>query len=237
MKKRNPIRWLIYHRCLLPDSGCSDPVRCTPREAQELMRRHGCWMLRTTCDFDGCGVQPGWFVVKEYFGGMEELSASTRSKVRRSLRRCVIRREPDEEEPDIEVWGVYRICDGIRIGFARNRIYRREVFYEFFRAEADSLRGFYPYYGLLYTMNRHYLAERGMQRVSDGFRTMRERSGVQDFLEQRFRFRKAYVRTALYYRPWFGALVRLFALFPGSPPFSPLRALLRQHTLFYKHRL
>lgn len=47
--------------------------------------RHGGWMVRNTFDFD-CGEETEfWYVIKDSFGGMEELSANERNMIRRSL--------------------------------------------------------------------------------------------------------------------------------------------------------
>lgn len=235
MKRWNEtMEWIKLNGCLIPAAGPATDVWPEEREARRMMRRRGALMMRCTASLDRCTPGEGWFIVKERFGGLEELSASTRSKVRRALRRCSYRRFTDRLDPQTEHWEIYSREEGRRIGFALVRVYGREVFYDRFRADARYLRGYYPLYGLLYEMNRHYLAERKLERVSDGFRTMRERSGVQLFLVEKFRFRRAYCRTALYYRPWFGSVVRTLYPFRDWLPGEGIRALMRQHGLFGK---
>ena len=44
----------------------------------------------------------------------------------------------------------------------------------------------YPYYGLIYEMNRYYLQELCLKYVSDGARSITEHSGIQPFLIEKF---------------------------------------------------
>ena len=53
-------------------------------ECKALLKKGG-WLVRNTYDFD-CGEETGfWYVVKDSFGGMEELSSKMRNQLRRSL--------------------------------------------------------------------------------------------------------------------------------------------------------
>lgn len=67
----------------------------------------------------------------------------------------------------------------------------------------------YPYFGLLYEMNKYYLGEKGYLYVSDGWRSITEHSGIQPFLEKNFLFRKAFCKLRVYYTLWFGIAVKL----------------------------
>lgn len=65
-------------------------------ECKALLRKGG-WMVRNTYDFD-CGEETGfWYVVKDSFGGMEELSGKMRNQVRRSMANYEFRRMTREE--------------------------------------------------------------------------------------------------------------------------------------------
>lgn len=236
MTESQPTRWRRVSRCLIPDAPPSAEIRMDAAQARALMRRHGAWMCRWTHGFDRASAPEGWFVVREGDAGLEGLSRSTRSKVRRALRRCEYRLT--FSEGGVERWEILARDTGRPVGFAENRVYGdREVFYDRFGARRDALRGYYPLYGLIHTMNRHYLGERGMARVSDGFRTMRERSGVQEFLIGRFGFRRAGCDVELVYRPWFGILVRMLWAVRGVLPPGALRALARQHGLYGRKKI
>ena len=70
----------------------------------------------------------------------------------------------------------------------------------------------YPYYGLFYTLNAHYLGEKGFRYVADGARSITEHSHIQDFLIQNFLFRKAYCQLEVHYNRWMKLMVK--ALYP-----------------------
>ena len=64
-------------------------------------------------------------------------------------------------------------------------------------------------YALISFMNDYYLNERGFRYVSDGARSLYHVTDIQNFLIERFRFRKAYCRLNVVYSPGIGLLVRL----------------------------
>ena len=57
----------------------------TDAQCQELLRRGG-WIVRNTYNFDRIEKSDYWYVIKDSFGGMEELSSNVRRKVRRALK-------------------------------------------------------------------------------------------------------------------------------------------------------
>lgn len=120
-----------------------------------------------------------------------------------------------------EFWGVFEKETNSLIAWALNSIHDEYVEYNTLKAVPDMMNKHYPYFGLLYEMNRHYLEECGCQYVTDGWRSITEHSGIQPFLEKNFKFRKAYTRIKLYYAGWFGLAVRLLFPFRNSK-FLPL---------------
>lgn len=74
----------------------NEEPRLTPAESKALLQKGG-WLVRNTYDFD-CGEETGfWNVVKDTFGGMEELSSKMRNQVRRSMANYEFRRMTCEE--------------------------------------------------------------------------------------------------------------------------------------------
>ena len=57
----------------------------------EILKRGG-MLLRNTYDFDCKKETSFWFVIKDRFGGFEELSSKVRNQVRKSLKTYDIRR-------------------------------------------------------------------------------------------------------------------------------------------------
>lgn len=73
------------------------------REVCGQLLDKGGWLIRNHYDFDCQEKTCFWFVIKDTFGGLEELSGNTRHKVRKSLRTYDIRKVSKE---DILEWGL-----------------------------------------------------------------------------------------------------------------------------------
>ena len=133
-----------------------------------------------------------------------------------------------EHENVIDYWVVEDKETNEIIGFSINRIKSCSCDYDLMCCSPDSLRNrTYPYYGLLYTMNQYYLGEKKLKYVCDGSRSITEHSNIQPFLEYNFKFRKAYCKLNVYYKWWFGVVVKLLFPFRNIIPFRNVKAILR----------
>lgn len=130
------------------------------------------------------------------------------------------------ENDTSEFWGVFTHEDSRLIAFAINTIKGKSVGYNTLKAIPSMMNKHYPYFGLLFEMNRHYLEERRFKYVSDGFRSVTEHSNIQPFLEKNFLFRKAYCRMNLQYAPWLGLIVKLLYPFRNLIPILKIRHIL-----------
>jgi hypothetical protein len=61
-------------------------------------------------------------------------------------------------------------------------------------------------------MNNYYLAEHKVRYVTDGTKSISHQTNVQEFLINKFKFRKAYCYLHIKYQPLFGLIVS--CLFP-----------------------
>ena len=208
-------KWIKLNFCLIPDVPISDSEKITSKEACKLMKFHNAIMLRNSFNFDTDDITNSWYIIKDKFGGFDELSKSTRYKIKRSLKYCDIYLKDSNITDNciIDNWEIILKKENKIIGFSRNRCSENEVFYEKFRCDKKYLKKYYPYYGLIFIMNNHYLNENNKLFVSDGFRTMRERSGIQEFLIDKFKFRNVYCETELFYRFNFEYLIELIVKF------------------------
>lgn len=111
-----------------------------------------------------------------------------------------------------EFWGVYEKETSLLIAWAMNSIKGESVNYNSLKAIPEMMNKHYPYFGLLFSMNKYYLEELGKKYVSDGFRSITEHSNIQPFLEKNFFFRKAYCRLNIRYVYWLRIGINL--LFP-----------------------
>ncbi|MBP5573008.1 MAG: hypothetical protein J6X40_02445 [Bacteroidales bacterium] len=111
---------------------------------------------------------------------------------------------------DYEYWGVFDRHDDRFIGFCANRLWQDAAEYGVIGIDPSyKHNGTFPYYGLFYSMNRHYLQERGFRYVTDGSRSITEHSHIQGFLIEKFLFRKSHCHLAIHYRWWMGLAVKL----------------------------
>lgn len=97
------------------------------------------------------------------------------------------------------------------VAFAMNFRIGHHVNYQTMRAIPQYQKQ-YALYALIFEMNRYYLDEKKYKYVTDGARSISEHSNIQPFLEEKFKFRKAYCKMNLVYKPWFGMVVKI--LFP-----------------------
>tara|TARA_B100001250_G_scaffold204660_1_gene175655 strand:+ start:14256 stop:15056 length:801 start_codon:yes stop_codon:yes gene_type:complete len=98
---------------------------------------------------------------------------------------------------DWEFWGIYNL-DGLMIGYSQNRVVDDYCDYSIMKFHPDHLKS-RPSEALIYTMNQHYLNERKFSYVNDGARSISHETNVQEFLIQKFKFRKAYCRLNIMY--------------------------------------
>jgi hypothetical protein len=114
------------------------------------------------------------------------------------------------KENDKEFWGVKLKESGEFVALAINTIKESCCEYNTLKCKYEALKdGTQPYYGLIYEMNRYYLEERKLSYVNDGARTITNHSNIQNFLEQKFKFRKAYCDIRIVYKWYLGIVVKI----------------------------
>ena len=243
-----------------------EDVRLTSQQIQELLTRGGV-MVRNCYDYDCSDVTGFWYVIKDSFGGMDELSSRVRNKVRKSMkcleirmidkatmlsyayvvhaRACMnyrVKADVVSEESfrtrildncdKYEYWGCFDKENGRLVAFSINALNDGWVNYETFKADPDYLKGgYYPFYGLLYEMNRYYLEEKKMKYVYDGARSITEHSNVQPFLIEQLKFRKAYCRLQIGYVWWMRIMVNMLYTFRKMIHIRSVQAVLNQEAM------
>ena len=229
----------------------------------------GGYLLRNIYDWDSSEKTDFWFIIKDHFGGLEELPTKVRNQVRKSLRIYDIKRVSqdeflqivypiyrsamnayrvkskllDEETfrldiktkcaiRNIDLWCVFEKETGKPVAFSVNSRYEDYCEYNTMKADPLYLRNStYPYYGLLFEMNKYYLEQLGLKYVSDGARSITEHSNIQPFLEEKFCFRKAYCRLQIEYQWWMKVLVSLLYPFRSLIPVLTVKSILRMEEM------
>ncbi len=114
--------------------------------------------------------------------------------------------------PGEQFWGCTDKSNGKLIAYAHNSIQDNVCHYCLMKAIPQYLSAYYPYYGLIYSMNEYYLNVLGLNYVSDGARSLTNHSNIQPFLIEKFKFRKAYCMLSIQYTWWLSFMIK--GLFP-----------------------
>lgn len=128
---------------------------------------------------------------------------------------------------DRDYWGVYNKENEL-IAYAINIIHDKVVEYSSMKAEPTFNKLYAPYYGLIYSMNKFYLCDKGCLYVTDGARSITEHSNIQYFLCHKFMFRKAYCKMEMHYVWWLRLGINMLYPFRKIVPIRILKVLLRQ---------
>jgi len=234
-----------------------------PSQERKKLLSSGGLFIRNIYNFDKPEETYFWYIIKDHFGGMQEIPSKYRSNIRKALDALEIKKISKEQllnegyevhkkaaesykvktdvptveefkqhinsqDSDFEYWGCIMKDTGKLIAYAANLIVDNSVDYQTMKFHPDYLSMYHPSYGLIYEMNRYYLEEKKMLFVNDGTKSLTNHSGIQPFLMQKFKFRKAYCDIRIFYQPWFGIAVK--TLFPFRRWISnrKIAAILRQ---------
>lgn len=232
---------------------------------KEFLRRGG-WAVRNTYDFDCQEVTGFWYIIKDHFGGIEELSKSTRNCVRRALNTLIIKKveaatlQTDEaydvylksfqhykvktatylsksaffelfSAQNYHFWAIFVKETQQLVGFSINEYVGDFCYYRTIKVAPEFLKFYYPFYGLFFEMNRYYLQELGVQFVCDGARSITNHSNIQPFLEEKFKFRKAYCRLQISYKWYISLIIRVLYPFRKIIPIPQIKAVLNMEAM------
>lgn len=238
----------------------------TKIEIDEIFKKGGMF-IRNIYNFD-CEVETSfWYVIKDSFGGMDELPTKVRNQVRKSqktyefkiveksdflkiayaifsaaIENYEVRAENISEQDFVntiqgqsekaEYWVAYHKELGNPVAFSINLVDDDMCEYQTMKALPEFLRGStYPYYGLIFEMNMHYLEICKLQFVNDGARSITEHSNIQSFLIEKFKFRKAYCNLQVEYVWWLKIMINMLFPFRRIIFLQKVKALLNQEAM------
>ena len=136
------------------------------------------------------------------------------------------------DDINFDFWGAFDKENGDFVGFCTVRLFENSCEYDLIGFEPKyKHNASYPYYGFFYKLNENYLGEKHFKYVSDGARSITEHSNVQPFLEQNFKFRKAYCKLKIRYKWWFGIIVRVLLPFRNIIWNRNVKAVLNMHLM------
>lgn len=259
------MNWYSYRGALLPKIEIHNDIIISKKEAKLLLKSNNAFFLRYTTNFDQEHVSPAYYVIKDSWKGMDELSPNTRNQVRKALRMCEVRKidkdiliangydvykgnaarfkkkisktldyaeylEMVQNLIDREIMGCFDRQTGKLIGYAQNRV-GEGVDYSTLKTNPKFNKSHYPSYALIFKMNEYYLSECKKKYVCDGFRTLDNHSNIQDFLIEKFKFRKAYCKLHLQYTWWLGLIIAFLYPFRKFILSSKIKRLLFQEEI------
>jgi len=137
---------------------------------------------------------------------------------------------------DCDFFAVYENESNIMIAYSTNHTYDNMVNYTTIKFHPQYLK-LYPSYALFYEMNRYYINDLGFKYVNDGARSISHATNIQDFLIQKFNFRKAYCKLNIIYRWDIGLMVKVLYPFKtifnkfNNKIFNKISVLLRQEEI------
>ena len=243
-------------------SGHTCRKKISAEDARGLLSEGG-WFVRNTYDWDLPSGTSFWYLIKDTYGGVEELPTKVRNQVRRSLNTYDIQMVGAEEMAvkgyelfvasrerfgttnkvtmeqwrqrimggGQDFWLAVEKSSGIPQGLAINRCYEDYCNYVSMGVSPHAPKSTYPMYGLILEMNRYYLQECGLKYVMDGARSITEHSNIQQLLEEKFRFRKAFCHLQMFYKPWVAVGVNMLYPLRHYIPNNAIKAILWQEEL------
>ncbi len=258
----------LYRKAWRYDGAPHEEPQLQEAEWKALLKQGGL-MVRNTYDFDCPEETSFWNLIKDQYGGLEELSGNTRKKVRRSLEKIEFRKISNEfiksqgypilkasfedypvkdrlmtphtfeaymdecAQKDYDYWGLFDWEDESFIGFFTVMLWPDACEYGLVAVMPEYKRQStaYPYYGLFHTMNEYYLKELGLRYVTDGARSITEHSNIQDFLIEKFHFRKSYCRLSVHYNGWMKIAVKTLYPFRKIITLPRVKAILNMEAM------
>ncbi len=99
MIKFKDINWYPYHGIVLPKTPPHQEIVLSQKEQRELLKKSQAYLLRWTSDWDG-NESEFWYILKDDFNGMNELSGNTRNQIRKGQKYCIVKKVTHQEIAD-----------------------------------------------------------------------------------------------------------------------------------------
>ena len=240
--------WRKYNGAIIPKSPPHEVVDLSDIDTH--LKLHKAFFARWVSNFDQDKTTEFWYVICDRIMDLQDYSSNTRSKIRRGLKQCQVKKvekteiinkgfysyvsafkkynthlspksesefkfEIENLKGDWDFWAIYK--DSMMIGYSQNKIINNYCDYSTIKFHPKFLK-FYPSYALFYTMDQYYLNEKEFKYVNDGARSISHETNIQEFLIEKFCFRKAYCNLHIRYSMKIKLLIQM--LYPLRHIFS-----------------
>lgn len=106
-----------------------------------------------------------------------------------------------------EYWGCTDLETGKLVAFSICFVHDGICECDTSKANPDYLTGYYPLYGLYAARNQEYLGKRKLNYIITSARSITQHSNVQDFMIEKFNFRRAYCKVQMEYMWWLRIII------------------------------
>ena len=140
-----------------------------------------------------------------------------------------------------EFWGVNLKDNGKLVAYAIVDPLKGHCNYSVIKFNSDYLK-FYTSYALYFVMNKYYLSLSNLKYVSEGARSILHNTNVENFLVEKFYFRRAYCDLKIIYHPLIKLIIKLIYPFRFLLSkieinfFHKVYVVLKQHEIFRNER-
>ena len=125
-----------------------------------------------------------------------------------------------------DIWTARLKTTNEMVAWAIRKRYKESCEYQSIKAHPKFFTTCYPFYGMYYVCNEYYLKTLKLKFVSDGARSVTTHSNIQNFLIEKFNFRKAYCHLNVVYQWWLTPIVKLLFPFRKFVPKGRVKSLL-----------
>ena len=255
--------WRKYNGAIIPLHPPHIEVKESSIKIQEIVKESNVLFARWISHFDCKNQLNFWYVIHDTPMEMNDYSTNTRNQIKRGLKnfqikiidKSIIEQEGydiytsalrqqntfwklkgkeafiKDLEGEWEFWGIY--FEASLIGYSQNKFTNDCCDYSTIKIDPIYKKR-YPSYALFYLMNKYYLNEMKLKYVTDGARSLAHSSNIQEFLIQKFKFRKAFCFLHIVYHTRLNILINL--LFPFRNIFSKVNVkFFRKISVLLKH--
>lgn len=235
------------------------------KEVIKKLKKEKCFLLRNIKNFDISVNEEFWYIIKDTFIPLEDLSKNTRNQIRKGLKSCTVKRV-DEHFIKTNCYDIY--AKSI-LGYGGKPIAENEFknqlddnkrdYWVVVNQENNSPIAYcncklqentcnyayikyhpdylklYPSYALHYEMDKYYLDELKLKYVNVGARSLHHETNVQKFLVQKFKYRKAFCDIDIIYKPGFKLVVNM--LYPFRKLINKIGKLKSVSSILKQHEI
>ena len=97
MIKYKNITWDNYQGVLIPLVAPHVKIELSPQETKYLLKQSGAYFIRYCTNWDNAKYNNFWYVIQDKFVDIPQYSSNTRSKIRRGMKNCIVRKINKDE--------------------------------------------------------------------------------------------------------------------------------------------